>query len=149
MDEAGPLYEQALAMTRSIGDRRGEGFVLIDRATLERRVGDLDEGRRLFGAAEALFSIIGDRLYMGLCACGLGHVALARNEPAATHLETVRAISVEIGAGPGSRLERAGAQLERAIAASERGEPLHRGECADDIPVGLRRRLSEADARLE
>jgi tetratricopeptide (TPR) repeat protein len=143
VEEARRLYGQALAIAREAGVRRHEGFVLFDLGVLERRAGDLDEAERLLVEAEAVFRGVGDRVYAGLCACERGHVDVARGRAAAGALESARGLAAELRTGSDSRLGRAVARLEAAIAAAGGGRPLHRGERPDDIPEGLRRTLVE------
>jgi predicted ATPase len=143
VEEAAALYEQALAVTRDSGDRRCESIALMETGVLERRAGDLDEAERRLAEAEALLRETGDRVYEGVCLCRLGHAALARGRSAAPLVERARGLAAEVGASPEGSLGRAISQLERAAAAAASGRPLHRGECAEDIPEGLRRWLAE------
>jgi eukaryotic-like serine/threonine-protein kinase len=143
VEKARLLFAQALEANRAARSPRNVGFVLVDLAALERRTGDLDEAERLLDEAEAMFRELDDRIYMGLCACERGHLELARGRSATEQLEQSRRLAVELGTGPDSRLGRAVAQIERAADAAERGLPLRRGECDEDLPAGLRDRLAE------
>jgi serine/threonine protein kinase/predicted ATPase len=142
VERARALYEQALAIAREVGVRRLEAFALSDLAVLERRAGDLDRAEHFLREAEARFRDVGDRIYLALCVCERGHAELARGRPAADVLERARESMAALHTGPESRLGKAVSQLERAVDAD--GRSLHRGECAEDIPAGLRRILLEA-----
>jgi eukaryotic-like serine/threonine-protein kinase len=146
VEQAWRLYEQALAIAREADVRRHEGFVLSDLGILERRAGDLDEAERRLVDAEALFRAVGDRVYVGLCLCERGHVEVARGRSAADSLDEARRLMAELRTGPDSRLGRAVARLEDAVAAAEGGRPLHRGERLEDVPEGLRRALAEPES---
>jgi tetratricopeptide (TPR) repeat protein len=143
VDEARTLYTQALAVNRDASARRPEGFALVDLSVLERRTGSLDTAERLLDEAEAIFHEIGDRVYVGLCSCQKGHLALARGGPATEVLARARELPAALGTGPESLLGKAVLRLDRAVEAADAGLPLHRGECEEDIPEGLRRWLSE------
>jgi tetratricopeptide (TPR) repeat protein len=93
------VYEQALAIFREIGDRRGEGG---DLASLGNGYSVLGEVRRAIGVYEqalAIFREIGDRRGEGTALTGLGsaHSALGEVRRAIGVYEQALAIDREIG----------------------------------------------------
>ncbi len=58
MEEAIGYTEQALAISREIGDRRGEGNHLANMGMAYHRLGDNERARRLWQEALAIFEEI-------------------------------------------------------------------------------------------
>jgi hypothetical protein len=131
VDETRSLYRQCVEIAREVGDRRVEGITLTYWAPLERRQGALEEARDLLEAADAILREVGDMLYHAVCVCEQGHLALARTRSATRHLEEARAVAEKLKAGPDSMLGQSIARLSRAV---DSLEPLHYGECPQDVP---------------
>jgi tetratricopeptide (TPR) repeat protein len=142
VEEARELFARALAINKDVGSRRNVGFVLGDMATLARRTGDFVEAETLLDEAEATFRDLDDPIYVGLTLCQRGHLELAKGRQASALLAQAREVMAALGLGPESRLGRAVSQLERATEAAGNDLSLHRGECLEDVPEGLRRRLT-------
>jgi len=137
MEEARELYEQALAISREVGDRRFEGAVLGSLAAHELLLtGNVTRAREPAAQGEARLSDLGDKLELGKLLCTAGHIALAGGQGA--RLERVRAIALELSVGRDSELGRDIAKLERAQAAFEAGRPLLRGYLPEDLTDGQR-----------
>jgi predicted ATPase/serine/threonine protein kinase len=145
LEEAQALYGQALGLVRQFGGRHIEGSLLGHLSELERRTtGHSGKAGALAEQAERLLEAVGLKLELGKLLCQRGHIALCGGQDARELLERARALADEVGAGPDSELGKMLARLQRAQEAFEAGRPLFRGECFEDIPEGLRNRLSES-----
>jgi hypothetical protein len=111
-------------------------------AAQRRHRGGLDEAGKLLDAARPALHELDSFEAHGRWLCKRGHVALAGGSSAETLLREAeqRASGLELS-DEGMR-GKALARLRRAQAAFEAGRPLQRGECAEDLPEALRRRLS-------
>ena len=94
-----PLFDEALALFRRAGDRRGEAITLGLLGNCHKRLGDLDRALELLGAALALKRELGDRLEEGKTLSHLGLVYWERAEydAAIRHLEQAIALGAELG----------------------------------------------------
>ena len=72
MEEARELYEQALAIVREAGNRRVEGIVLGNLATVHQEQGRMEEARELYEQALAIDREVGNRRFEGIV---LGNLA--------------------------------------------------------------------------
>jgi tetratricopeptide (TPR) repeat protein len=149
LQEASGLHEQALAIHREVSDRRNEGITLMRRATLERRTGKIAEAEALSKQARQILEALGDTPTVAVCLCEHGHLALAQDRPARDLLMRAQELAASLQASPESELRRAVSRLHRAVEAFEAGqrERLFRGELAEDLPEGLRRRIGSSDER--
>jgi serine/threonine protein kinase/predicted ATPase len=144
VEEAAALCEQALELSREVGDRRLAGVALCSMANCKRRCGAaLEEAEHLVLEAEAIARETGDRIQAGFCLCERGHLVLAHGSPARGLLEEAEALALALSLKAESELYQAIQRLRQAVDAQEAGLPLLRGERAEDLPAGLRRRLAE------
>jgi tetratricopeptide (TPR) repeat protein len=146
--QARRLLEQGLAIAEQIETPWYKAQVLREMGVLERRTGDVLDAATHVRQAELLHSAVGDGLSVGQCICEHGHVLLAQEQPARDALERARGIASKVRAAADSPLERDIAKLRRAVEGFEAGHPLHRGECVEDLPEGLRRWLADAGRLL-
>ena len=86
----------------------------------------------------ALFRELGMKHEFAITLCELAHLKLHKGEAVNEELNQVQAIAQELSIVPTSVLAKSVAQLERAMAAQERGETLRFGQCLDDYPEALR-----------
>src|SRR5262249_17781690 len=141
LGEAEALYQQALALVRVVGDRRGEGIALCHLADLARLyTGDLEGAERLVDQAEALLTEVGAVPDLAKLLCTPGHLPLAAGRSAAELLARAGALARGSSAGPGSELGQKLSKLSRAQEAFETGQAaqLFRGELTDEIPAAIR-----------
>jgi serine/threonine protein kinase/predicted ATPase len=136
--EAGRAYlRQGVSVLRDAGQQKYEARALLELAALERRTGGAPvEIEPLLARASSLAS--GEATESALCRCERGHLALAQRLPADEELAEARRTAERLKLGPSSEIGQAIARLERAVHAAATGQPMLRGESADDIPEGLR-----------
>jgi tetratricopeptide (TPR) repeat protein len=140
---------QALPVHRAAGDRMGEVMNRQILAAVERRLGAFDAAESLLEQCESIAQEIG-QAYLNLVQLREhGHLALARDRSARSLLDRARELAVALKVAPGDQLGRPIEQLEHAVEAFERGEVdrLFRGECVEDLPEPLRRRLETGGQR--
>jgi eukaryotic-like serine/threonine-protein kinase len=125
------LYAEALEAARVCGDRRLEAHVLCEVAALERCAGAIGPAGDLAAQAEMQLRGLDDRLGLVKALCELGHVRLARSEPAGPLLEEARSLASDAQVGPESETARAVSRLVRAVAAAEAGLALVHGEALE------------------
>jgi serine/threonine protein kinase/predicted ATPase len=143
IEEATALYDSSMQAHQATGSTMNQAQTLCFLATLVRRAyGDLDRAEHLLDQAEVWLRQTGHST-LALCLCERGHVALARGRSGRGALQEARETAERMRAGPESQSGAAIAQLERAVAEFEAGRPLFQGECVQDLPQGLRRRLVE------
>ena len=73
--------EEALALRRELGDRRGVGMTLGNLGVLAARAGDLERGRSIIGEALALFEATDDAPGQMGMRLNLGNLAADAGEP--------------------------------------------------------------------
>ncbi|MBI2571352.1 MAG: tetratricopeptide repeat protein [Candidatus Schekmanbacteria bacterium] len=143
LEDARARFEEALALQQSADNGRSVAQVLVSWAALERLgFDDAVEAENLAMEAEETLRDIGDDIYLTLCLCERGHVALALGLEARELLEEAYELAEPFAAGPDSEMGRALARLEGALGALESGGDLVRGDCPDWLPAGLRSRLA-------
>jgi predicted ATPase/class 3 adenylate cyclase len=74
--EARQLYDEALARSRSLGDRRSEGIALSMLGVVLTQQGAQDAARAAFDAALAVHRDVGNRYYEGVALVNLGNLDL-------------------------------------------------------------------------
>ena len=142
LQRARERFFQALELHRAVGNRLDEEDTLVQMAILGRRAGDALEGvEELLATAENLARGLENSLRLARCLCERGHLALARGGAGRELLEQAERLVAESGAGAQSEYSVLAARLRRAVEASEAGQPLVRGEMAEDLPDGFRRSL--------
>jgi tetratricopeptide (TPR) repeat protein len=143
LDEGSPenartFLDEGLDQLRGLDIPGTQAFMLRELARLERLAGtDKSLPRRLLRQSSTLQRRSSNPLGEGLTLCQKGHEALASNRSAARRLREARKLAVRLELGPRSQLGRAIERLERAQAAFLAGQPLLRGECAEDLPAWL------------
>ncbi len=125
VERAIECHEQALAIDREIGDRRGEGNQLTSLGTAYRNLGQAERAIEYYEQALAIQREIGNRVGEGADLGDLGnaYAYLGQAEQAIEHYKQALAIAREIGdrTGEGTGLSNLGAayaelgQMERAI----------------------------------
>jgi tetratricopeptide (TPR) repeat protein len=107
------------------------------------------------GEALEIFQQTGRKDDSGRTLCEMGFLALAEVDPqdlderinlARTHLEMSSAISEQLRSPPEGFLAKRIDRLTRSVQAAEEGHPLLGGECPDDLPAGLKKRLNSANS---
>src|SRR6266851_4032398 len=115
--EALRYYQQALAITREVGDRGGEGTILNNLGAVYDDLGQKQEALRYYEQALAITREVGDRAGEGGTLNNLGSVynALGQKQEALCYYEQALAISREVGdrAGEGGTLWNIGALYSR------------------------------------
>lgn len=98
-EEAATEFEQALALSRGIGDRRLELGILITLGNLRRDQGRMDDARAHLEAALAMGREVGNRRVEGNLIGNLGilHAVQGRLEEARLHFEQALVIHREVG----------------------------------------------------
>ncbi|HEX9374285.1 MAG TPA: tetratricopeptide repeat protein, partial [Roseiflexaceae bacterium] len=81
-ERAKEFYEQALALYRALGDRRGTARALNRLAGIAGRANDYDRANALFHEALALFRELGDRIYIARVLSNRSLIALRRDDDA-------------------------------------------------------------------
>jgi tetratricopeptide (TPR) repeat protein len=76
-DRSAALYDRALALARSAGDRRFEGIVLGNRADLHWDAGEIEEAHAHYARALAIHREVGNRRFEGITLSNLGTAAAA------------------------------------------------------------------------
>ena len=96
--EAGKLYEEAISITREIGDRKGEAVVSGNLAVMFSTLGEYYKAKEYFWRALAITIEIGDREGEAACYGNLGTVFLSLGEygKAKEYLEKALEIRTEI-----------------------------------------------------
>ena len=132
-EEAATGFEQALALSREIGDRRREASILVILGNLRRDQGRMDDARAHARASLAIAREVGNRRLEGNLIGNLGilHAVQGRLEEARAHFEQALAIHREVGnrriegidtSNLGNvyreqgKLEEAGAHFQQALA---------------------------------
>jgi hypothetical protein len=122
-----------------VGDRLYEAHALFFMAALQRRCGGPPaKCEHLLEQAEAVFRQVGVAAMLARCLCERGHGLLAQGRFIPELLAQVREQAAAQGTGVDREHLEAVARLERAAEAFERGLPLLRGECAEDLSEELR-----------
>lgn len=80
LDEATPLFEQALDLHREIGTRRGEGMALGNLALVALQRGRFDEARKRARKAAEIHRLHGSRTPYAVAMCNLGNTQLLQGE---------------------------------------------------------------------
>ncbi len=98
-EEAATGFEQALALSREIGDRRREASTLVILGNLRRDQGRMDDARAHAQASLAIARDVGNRRLEGNLIGNLGilHAVQGRFEEARVHFEQALAIHREVG----------------------------------------------------
>jgi predicted ATPase/class 3 adenylate cyclase/Tfp pilus assembly protein PilF len=98
-DEAATGFEQALAPSREIGDRRREAGILVTFGNLRRDQGRMGDSRAHLEASLAIAREVGNRRLEGNLIGNLGilHAVQGRLEEARAHFEQALAIHREVG----------------------------------------------------
>lgn len=98
-EEAATGFEQALALSRRIGDRRHEANILNTLGNLRRDQGRLDDARAQLEAALAIAREVGNRRLEGNLIGNLGilHAVQGRFDEARAHFEQALVIHREVG----------------------------------------------------
>jgi predicted ATPase/class 3 adenylate cyclase len=168
-EEAATGYEQALVLSRGVGNRYREASILITLGNLRRDQGRMDEARTHLEAALAIAREVGNRRLEGNVIGNLGivHAVQGRPEEARSHFERALAIHREVGnrriegidtsnlgnvCREQGRLEEAGAHYQQALAIHrEVGNRRDEGIVIGNLGLlcGDQGRLDEARERCE
>ncbi|MFC1850178.1 tetratricopeptide repeat protein, partial [candidate division CSSED10-310 bacterium] len=136
--------EQALSIAREVGDLRFQGAWLVNLAYVELYLtADFSKAEQLLEQGDHILEKIGDRIQRCALICLRGHICIAREKSSLPYLEQARTLAEKADVLPQSQAGRALAKLTRAEETFKSGQfaKLFRGECIQDIPVGLRRWL--------
>ncbi len=109
--------EAALAAHREVGNRRHEAAVIGGLADLRARQGQVAEALPMLAEGEAILRQVADPMELGKLLCIRGRVELKRGavDAARRALDEAEALATTTGAGPGSALRRAVAELRAAF----------------------------------
>jgi len=96
---AAPLFEEAAALFRSIGDEKGTAGALNSLGSSMRSLGDVERARALWDESLALRRALGDQGGAAAVLCNLGILALDAGDPARASgfFEEARALDAELG----------------------------------------------------
>jgi len=120
LDAADSQLTPALALIRSVGNRRSEGAALSVLGDLRCRQGRIDEGRDLLTAGEALLREGGLRTELAHLLCVRGRVDLVAGDDVAARaaLREATDLARELNVGDASKLAQEVSRLRQALDAA-------------------------------
>ncbi|MEO1271197.1 MAG: hypothetical protein AAFX99_24160, partial [Myxococcota bacterium] len=139
IDAAGAAYTHALRALEETQNMLWLPVALTSAAYYQRLVlGDFDRANALLNRADALLAEDGDPWDVAYVLCERGLLYIACGQPYDDHLARIEAHFAQqpgLGKPPNHHT------LMKAHEALQRGEPLFRGNCLQEIPDGLKRAI--------
>ncbi len=141
-EDAEEHLSASLNLSHKLEDRHLEGLALLNLAELRRHQRRLPEAATALERAQEIFAALDDQRSAALALCEAGFGALAAGQSASTQIALARELAEEICEdGLVETLNEVIDRLERADLRRRRGEELVAGQCREDLPQKVVRRL--------